>query len=562
MTFNDDGSYTFDLLGTLDHADTNDDDDIINLFFGVDAVDSDGDRASTTIQINVKDDGPYIGDRWSTLDEDDLVNNPYISVTRTIDHDFGEDGAGEIEPSGSFETLFEMNGANQTLTSGGGQIVNVSTTANGYEGVRADGTLVFTLTVDALTGEYTYTQFVAVDHPDDMDHDDAIWLKFGVKITDKDGDTDTGIITIDIHDDGPFASDDIIVGDGNMSDIEGNVLDDDRFGADGPGFVKKITYDGVDYDIEEGSFVVVDLHNGTLTMRSDGNYLYVPEFRSDNDSFTFQYTIQDADGDMDTAQLFIDYRDPLVIDLDGDGVELLSLEDGVVFDIDGDGALEQTGWVESDDGFLVLDENNDGVINDGSEMFGDDTQTGFEELATHDVNGDGVINSDDDVWNDLQIWQDLNQDGVSQDNELYGLSEAGITSISLDTEESDAQIEGHLISETASVSYEDGTVTEIADVWFEQNSYEESADAFLFEAIADSVNAVRALDAVDLTDVADLIDQGQDSLQDTIDQFVWDTEAIADFVSSNVADYADNAVAVSDVFSPEDIDINATDGVL
>ena len=65
--------------------------------------------------------------------------------------------------------------------------------------------------------------------------------------------------------------------------------------------------------------------------------------------------------------------DPLVIDLDSDGYEITSVTDGVYFDEDSRNLKEKTEWISSDDAFLVVDLNEDGVINDGSELLGDST---------------------------------------------------------------------------------------------------------------------------------------------------------------------------------------------
>jgi hypothetical protein len=64
---------------------------------------------------------------------------------------------------------------------------------------------------------------------------------------------------------------------------------------------------------------------------------------------------------------------PLVVDLDGDGVETISKEDGVYFDHDKNGFAEKSGWAGADDGILVRDINNNGQIDDGSELFGNNT---------------------------------------------------------------------------------------------------------------------------------------------------------------------------------------------
>jgi hypothetical protein len=68
-----------------------------------------------------------------------------------------------------------------------------------------------------------------------------------------------------------------------------------------------------------------------------------------------------------------------------------------------------------------------------NELFGNDTLTGFEELSLLDSNADGQINKDDDVFGSLKIWQDSNQDGISQASELTTLDQRQITSIGLDS---------------------------------------------------------------------------------------------------------------------------------
>lgn len=125
---------------------------------------------------------------------------------------------------------------------------------------------------------------------------------------------------------------------------------------------------------------------------------------------------------------------PLVIDLDGDGVELISLEESnAFFDLNLDGFAELTGWVSADDALLALDVDGDGIIDDNSELFGDQTghANGFLALAAHDGNADGVIDANDAVFADLIVWRDLNGDGFSAATEMFSLSDVGITSIDL-----------------------------------------------------------------------------------------------------------------------------------
>jgi len=64
---------------------------------------------------------------------------------------------------------------------------------------------------------------------------------------------------------------------------------------------------------------------------------------------------------------------PIILDLDGDGIETIGYKEGAYFDHDGNGFAEETGWASSDDGILALDRNGDGLINNGKELFGDNT---------------------------------------------------------------------------------------------------------------------------------------------------------------------------------------------
>jgi len=76
---------------------------------------------------------------------------------------------------------------------------------------------------------------------------------------------------------------------------------------------------------------------------------------------------------INAASAWIRRADPLALDLDGDGIETAGTCDMILFDHDGDLNRNATGWVKGDDGFLVLDRNGNGKIDNGSELFGVDT---------------------------------------------------------------------------------------------------------------------------------------------------------------------------------------------
>ncbi|MFC6921392.1 calcium-binding protein [Microbulbifer taiwanensis] len=114
-------------------------------------------------------------------------------------------------------------------------------------------------------------------------------------------------------------------------------------------------------------------------------------------------------------------------------------ESDAYFDLNGDGFATRTSWLNGDDGFLALDRNADGTINDISELFGSPERTGYEELSDLDSNADGMIDANDERFAELQIWQDVNGDGVSQSDELQSLTDLGIAKISLAYAEVDEQ---------------------------------------------------------------------------------------------------------------------------
>ncbi len=135
------------------------------------------------------------------------------------------------------------------------------------------------------------------------------------------------------------------------------------------------------------------------------------------------------------GKLFGDYffnRDPLVLDLNGNGVSLTALgTSNAYFDLDGNGFAERTGWVSAGEGLLALDGNRNGRIDGGSELFGTATQNGFEVLARYDDNRDGRITSADAVWSSLLVWRDANGDGVSTASELTGIAANDVSAIDL-----------------------------------------------------------------------------------------------------------------------------------
>lgn len=123
-------------------------------------------------------------------------------------------------------------------------------------------------------------------------------------------------------------------------------------------------------------------------------------------------------------------QDPLILDLDGDGIETSGLAAGVDFDLNGDGQAERISVASAGDAFLARDSNGNGIIDNGRELFGDQggAANGFEALKTLDDNHDGVIDAKDRAYSELRTLQFLSTGGQRQQT----LQEAGIRSIVLD----------------------------------------------------------------------------------------------------------------------------------
>ncbi|MBK9443391.1 MAG: EF-hand domain-containing protein [Comamonadaceae bacterium] len=171
-----------------------------------------------------------------------------------------------------------------------------------------------------------------------------------------------------------------------------------------------------------------------------------------------------------------------MLDLNDDGVKTQSIFSGVKFDIYANGQDVNTGWVSNGDGLLVLDRNQDGVINDGSELFGSSTSLatgskatdGYAALREFDINQDGLISQDDAIYNELRVWVDSNSDGVSTAGEVNTLASLQITKIDLQTNLSSDYDNGNLVGLTSSYQTADGVNHAAADVWF---ATEKPADA-------------------------------------------------------------------------------------
>ncbi|WP_080507775.1 tandem-95 repeat protein [Rhodopseudomonas palustris] len=344
-----DGRYTFTLFDNIDHPSSGPNDDSLPLTFGFQATDGDGDTATSSFTVTIRDDEPTVGPNTTVrLDDDTLGGNPggngddadAIAKTGTLVHNGGADGTASVLWSTAGLTLpsgfwFEVSadGTVMTITQDQG---------NGYVPV-----LTMTIT-NTTTGAYSVAQVAPIDHPQGTmpGYEDNVQFTVSYIVTDGDGDIKTGTISVNVDDDTPTVGanaliqldDDALPG-GNAGgvgdDVEATVLTgvlSHSGGADGTasvlwapngltlpfGFWFTLSPDSKTMTItqlQDGTYVGV--FQATITDTATGAYQITPLAAvrhntpgiEDNVEISFQYRVTDGDGDVATGTLSINVDD-------------------------------------------------------------------------------------------------------------------------------------------------------------------------------------------------------------------------------------------------------------
>jgi len=221
--------------------------------------------------------------------------------------------------------------------------------------------------------------------------------------------------------------------------------------------------------VESGSDLLVQV-------RASGSGLYTAAYTlaGANTSGVDSVKLHIGGGDyvVATNSTYSSAIDPIVLDLDHNGVALTSLDNGVQFDINADGHKDQVAWTAGSDGILALDVDGNGKIDNGSEIFsphfaGGSYVDGLAALSTLDSNHDGKIDAADEAFSKLTVWQDLNHNGITDRGELSSLADHSIGGISLEATASNSEISGQTILADGDYTLTDGSTGHFVEVAFD-----------------------------------------------------------------------------------------------
>ncbi|WP_421983540.1 DUF5801 repeats-in-toxin domain-containing protein [Roseibium sp.] len=539
------GSYDFVLLQPLDHAAPVGAEQFLDLSFAFTATDSDFDTSgegnftiridaagsaaprdysslTSDVFVNLSDQAQtYLGQTVSaeTATDRDGVDPKIIGIDSTLGDDdatagagndvlIGNDNANALKGNAGDDDLFGGAG-NDSLSGGsginlldGGEGSDTADYSDNSEGIYAqmnfgwatDMSNTLTSRSDLLDGiadeTIEHDDLVSVENLTGSDFDDFIV-----------GDNNANVLSGGL-------GNDLIIGLGGSDTIFGGAGNDELYGWIDDG--NKLA-GGEDQDRLFGGFgsdefvfaageggntaadadVVFFFQNGTDKLTITGGLTFADLTISDDasgnatiyDNVNNQYiaVINGVSSASLSASDFIFGSDPIVLDLDGDGVELLSVENGVAFDHNADGVSEKSGWAGSDDGILVVDVDGSGAIENGSEVFseifnGGSYANSLEALASLDDNGDNVIDDRDSRFGEIRVWQDANSDGVTQNGELKSLAELGIEAIGLEADDTYRDVSGNTVYADGTFTKSDGGTGSYAGVSFILDG-EDQADA-------------------------------------------------------------------------------------
>ena len=261
--------------------------------------------------------------------------------------------------------------------------------------------------------------------------------------------------------------------------------------------------DGTGTQQDGGAFKVTVNGLGTLEPVEDDIPLEIPITLTDGDGDTISGTIafgidKDNDG--------VDFNAPIVLDLGNAGIQYVSVDNGVNFSSGVNDSIN-TAWVTPEDGLLVIDANNSGTIDHLNEFvfteWSNSAATDMEAVhEVFDTNKNYYLDDQDFYFDLFYVWQDLNSDGVSDQNELLSLRDLGIEKIGLNyiaDSQSRSDADGDvLVFGQSKVYFEDGTTTiaEDAAFRFTENQPQQLSESIITIAEIENVESANIHDVI------------------------------------------------------------------
>lgn len=303
FTFYENGDYFYQFGGVVNQNKVG----IQEFTYAIKDGDGDVSTATLTLEMENKPWIPIESIFGPDVDETDFDFSPVVIATDNLNVDFGNDGPGEIFGNGTF---WHFSPTGEPLTSNGLLVDVALTTDGGYIGTTTENgvtTTIFTLDIEATSGDYTFSLFDNIDH-EHSDHNDELLLHFGIAAEDSDGDTSEMELIIQVFDDGPEAEDDIhtFTGTSMPPQVIGNVLDNDDIGHDTNGGVTQVKFNGQTHSVSQNQPTLVVSQFGELEVNADGSYVYTYTAIGTNGTDNFSYTLTDGDGDKVEANLIFE----------------------------------------------------------------------------------------------------------------------------------------------------------------------------------------------------------------------------------------------------------------
>jgi len=355
LNANPDGSYSFTQSGPIDHPqDSVNAEEELLLRFKFTVTDGDGDTSSHYFGVNISDDTPE-----AKFDSADIDEAEFTAVSGTAEFDAGNDGAEvtllEMHNEKPDGTVNIWNSGDPFQLTSGGEAIEISQVDDTTVQGKVGDTVIYEMTIEA-DGDYTFTQYGPIDHPQDTGSEETLTLSFKYTVTDGDGDTDAAYININVTDDTPDATwsgGEVELNEALMESVDGQLnFDGGNDGAEvtaifhhwqaNDGTIKIYNEGGTAYtltsggedviveqDSESGMEITGKLADGTeiftVVAQPDGSYTFTQSGPIDHPQGTtgeedlllkFKFTVTDGDGDTDTSNFNVLITDdtPVAVD--------------------------------------------------------------------------------------------------------------------------------------------------------------------------------------------------------------------------------------------------------